>query len=201
MAIPQRTKRFHEMDRVERSEEAFANKASVTYMDLVSVAITAQVEMGIDRYRMEAEALKQKELRSEEHQSARLAKHLEECGDPRPNDKCHAHAIVSGHHRNAAPMRAILARHKIRIDDAYNGCWLPENTAALAHMPDRLKNAIPHSRIHRYNYYFWLGTMINLNKTPAPDDLKYTLKTIGLQVQAGAQPDYVMLKKGEGIDA
>ena len=68
-------------------------------------------------------------------------------------------------------------------------------------MPNRLKNAIPHSRIHRYNYYFWLGTLINLNKTPAPDDLKYTLKTIGLQVQAGAQPDYVMLKKGEGIDA
>ena len=66
-------------------------------------------------------------------------------------------------------------------------------------MPTRLKNAVPHSRIHRYNYYFWLGTQISLTKTPTPDDLKYTLRTIGLQLQAGAQPPFVMLKKGEGI--
>ena len=66
-------------------------------------------------------------------------------------------------------------------------------------MPQRLRNAVPHSRIHRFNYYFWLGSLINLTKTPTADDLKYTLKTVGWQVQAGAQPDYVMLKKGEGI--
>ena len=199
MAIPQRQKLYHEMDRVERSEHAFATKESVTQMDLVDVAIAAQVELGIDQYRMDAKTMKQKELRDEEHQSARLAKHLAEHGDPRPNDKCHAHAIVSGFHRNAAPMRAILARHKVRIDDTFNGCWLPENTAALAYMPQRLRNAVPHSRIHRFNYYFWLGSLINLTKTPTADDLKYTLKTVGWQVQAGAQPDYVMLKKGEGI--
>lgn len=201
MPIPERKKQIYEMDRVERAEQAFATKGSVSSTDLIGVAITAQVESTLDTYRMSAADMSRKELREEEHQSARIARHMTQMGDPRPHEKCHAHAIVSGFHRNAAPMRAILARHKLRIDDPYNGCWLPENTAALAFMPSRLRHAVPHSRIHRFNYYFWLNSIINLVKTPAPDDLKYTLKTVGLQLQAGAQPDYVMLKKGEGIDS
>lgn len=201
MPIPERQKPFHELDRVERAEQAFATRSSVSTQDLISVAITAQVESILDTYRMNAEEMSRKELREEEHQSARLASHLKAVGDPRPNNQCHAHAIVSGYHRNAAPMRAILARLKLRIDDPYNGCWLPENTAALAHMPSRLRNAVPHSRIHRFNYYFWLNSIINLTQTPTSDDLKYTLKTVGLQLQAGAQPEYVMMKKGEGLSS
>lgn len=201
MPLPERTKPFYAQDRVERAEEFFANKETVSQLDLNQVMIVSQVEAGLDKYRLDVEGMKQKELRDEEHQSKRLADHLEQAGDPRPHDRCHAHAIVSGAHRTAAPLRAILARQKVRIDDTYNGCWLPANTAALAVMPSRLSNAVPHSRIHRYNYYFWLGTHINLTRTPTTDDLKYTLKTIGLQLQAGAQPDYVLCKKGEGIDA
>lgn len=200
MAIPNTPKRLHEMDRVERAIDSFSKLPNPKPQDLAHVAIVSQVELGIEKYRNSASDMTRKELRDEAHQSSRLAKHLEQIGDFKPHKNCHAHAIVSGSHKNSAPMRAILALHKLRIDDAYNGCWLPENTNAVKLMPKRLKNAVPHSRIHRYNYYFWLGKLINLVKIDSSDELKYTLKTIGLQLQAGVQPSYVMCKKGEGIN-
>src|SRR5690554_7426113 len=72
------------------------------------------------------------ELEDEDHQSSLLAHFLTISGDPKPHSKCHAHAIVSGAHRYAAELRAVLAWLKLRIDDPANGCWLPENTAAKA---------------------------------------------------------------------
>ncbi|WP_425487764.1 AHH domain-containing protein [Microbulbifer rhizosphaerae] len=60
--------------------------------------------------------------------------------------------MVSGAHKGAATQRAIMAAIGMRIDDAHNGCWLPKNTAAISQMPRRLREAVPHSRIHRYDY-------------------------------------------------
>ena len=199
MPMPEQNKPYYQQDPLERAESTFANKENVNHNDLMQVVVVAQVESGLDRYRAEAGDMTAKHLRDEAHQSQRLAKHLEEKGDYKPHTQCHAHAIVSGAHRNAAPMRAIMARQKVRIDDSHNGCWLPENTAALTKMPRRLRSAVPHSRIHRYNYYFWLNSLINFSKTHTSDDLRYTLQTIGLQLQAGTQPSYVMNKKGEGL--
>ncbi|WP_281649135.1 AHH domain-containing protein [Parendozoicomonas sp. Alg238-R29] len=199
MALPEYVKPRHECDLQDMAELRFVAKDKPTTLDLMAVHVASQVEAGLDTYRAEAGNMRRRELRAEKHQSSRLAIHLAECGDEKPHPKCHAHAIVSGAHREAATMRAILAREKVRIDDAHNGCWLPENTAAIVEMPRRLRTAVPHSRIHRYNYYFWLGRLINLEKTQDSDDLRYTLKTVGLQLQAGAQPSYVMMKKGEGL--
>jgi len=199
MGYYQTPKKLGHMDRVERAEHNAASKETLTQHDLVGVTIVAQVETKLDEYRLGAEGMKRKELAAEQHQSSRLATHMAIAGDPKPHACCHAHAIVSGGHKEAAPMRTILAHHKLRIDDSYNGCWLPENTKAKQVMPERLRHAVPHSRIHRFNYYFWLGRLINMSITPTQDDLKYTLKTIGYELQAGVQPFYVMKKKGEGI--
>ena len=81
-------------------------------------------------------------LKAETHSSARLANHLAEECDPRPNKYCHAHAIVAGKHPEAVKLRAVLAWLNMRIDDSHNGCWLPRNTAAKIHMPTRLRKAV-----------------------------------------------------------
>ena len=199
MSIFEQPKRLDQMDRVERIIFNKSNQEEIVEADLVDVAIVAQIETKLDEYRNQAQEMSRKALRAEEHQSARLAYHLALAGDEKPSNACHAHAIVSGAHKRAAPLRALMAFHKVRIDDVYNGCWLPQNTKAKTSMPERLKNAVPHSRIHRFNYYFWLRQILNTQKTRTPDDVKYTLKTVGHQLQAGTQPDYVMLKKGEGL--
>ena len=85
----------------------------------------------------------------------------------------------------------------MRIDDPHNGCWLPENTAAKRVMPPELKDAIPHSRIHRNGYYFWLDTVINLMSTTNTGELTAALKTVETRLQASTMPSYVMLSASE----
>lgn len=143
--------------------------------------------------------MSEKEKRDEAHQSARMAEHLMAVCDPRPHELCHAHAIVSGSHKGAATQRAIMAAVGMRIDDADNGCWLPRNTAAIAQMPKRLREAVPHSRIHRYNYYFWLDTLIDYDLIEDMESLTRALNMIEMRLQAGKQPEYVMNKKGVGL--
>lgn len=139
------------------------------------------------------------ELETEKHYSSRLAKFLTCTGKPRPHELCEAHAIISGRHANAAKLRAVIAWHKLRIDDPDNGCWLPKNTAALQSMPKSLKRAIPHSRIHRFNYYFWLNQRINLRSTPSRLKISQELKLISKLLQTSTAPEFVMLKKGQGL--
>lgn len=200
MPLPKpRDKYYAEKDRLEHAIDAFAAKDDPTLSDLDAVSVIAQVESQLDVYRLEASAQSSKELRDESHESKRLAEYLALSGDPRPHPKTHAHAIVSGGHKEAARARAIMAWLKLRIDDPDNGCWLPENTASLANMPKRLKEAVPHSRIHRFNYYFWLNREINRSRTPNIRRLREVLSIISLRLQAGAQPSYVMMKKGQGL--
>ena len=186
-------------DKTERIVDNFALLEKPTQADLNRVKVEAQVQFGIEKYRAGAADLEEIELIAEKHDSARLSRHMEEACDPRPNSYCHAHAIVAGKHPEAVKLRAVLAWQKMRIDDAYNGCWLPRNTAAKVHMPARLRNAVPHSRIHRFNYYFWLNTRITLASAPTFDALAHVLGLIEGALQNSAFPSYVMKRKGAGL--
>lgn len=201
MPIPTNPKPFALKDKVELSIEAFTNTAKPGLADLNRVKVVAQVEQMLDQYRAEAGSMSTDHLEDEMHESALLAAFMTATGDPRPHSLCHAHAIVSGAHKDAAELRAMLSWLKVRIDDPHNGCWLPRNTAAKAQMPPRLRDAVPHSRIHRYNYYFWLNRLINPVATVSQDDLIKTLGMIELRLQNGSQPDFVMNRKGEGLPA
>jgi len=186
-------------DKVEHSIDEFASKSNPTIYDLMNVRVVGQIEKQLDVFRAEAKNMTVGELEDERHRSKELAAFMTMTGDPKPHKECHAHAIISGGHKEAAELRAILAFQKIRIDDPDNGCWLPRNTAAKAVMPKRLKEAVPHSRIHRFNYYFWLNRIISLTLTSSPKKLRNTLNTVELRLQSGRQPDWVMNKKGKGL--
>lgn len=199
MAIPYISKPYALKNKTERIVDNFAKLENPTLADLNQVKVEAQVQFGIEQYRAGAANIDEIELEAEKHDSARLARHLEEAGDPRPNKYCHAHAIIAGNHPEAVKLRAVLAWRKMRIDDSHNGCWLPQNTAAKIHMPARLSNAVPHSRIHRFNYYFWLNSRITLASVPTFEALAHILNLVERALQSSAFPDYVMKRKGVGL--
>ena len=201
MALPTTPARYANQNPVERSIDNYATLDKPTQGDLNGIKAVAQVERGLDIYRAAAKNMSIDALEDERHQSSLLSSHMSAEGDPRPHNLCHAHAVISGAHQYAAELRAVAAWLKLRIDDPDNGCWLPENTAAKAQMPERLRNAIPHSRIHRYNYYFWLNREINPQMTGTQDKLRQRLNMVSLRLQAGSQPSYVMNKKGVGLPA
>lgn len=201
MPVPPTNTPYAFKDKVEISVEQYATLENPSQGDLNYVKVISQVEQQLDAYRKRGNKLDEEILEEEEHQSKILGAFMAASGDPRPNKHCHAHAIVSGAHKDAAELRATIAWLKLRIDDPHNGCWLPRNTAAKDYMPGRLRNAVPHSRIHRYNYYFWLNRIINPVATQTQDKLVETLNMVELRLQSGKQPRYVMNKKGEGLPA
>lgn len=197
MSIPDKITFYHEMNMLDRVINNVASKeTSLTQSDINKVIVTAQIQEGIERYRSSASSMTSQSLRAEEHNSARLARHLEEKLGPRPS-RCHAHAIVAGRHSLSAELRVVLAKLKIRIDDPDNGCWLPENTAATP-LP-KFPSAPPHSRIHRYNYYYWInGRLSPLRREGL---MRTNLQLVARMLQTGDFPEFVMLKKGRGIPA
>lgn len=199
MPVPQANKPYAFKDKVEISIDQFAALENPSQSDLNYVKVIAQVEEQLDIYRKKGAKLDEEVLEEEAHQSKVLAAFMAATGDPRPNKHCHAHAIISGAHKDAAELRATLAWLKLRIDDPHNGCWLPRNTAAKALMPTRLKDAVPHSRIHRYNYYFWLNRIINPVAVKSQEKLIEVLNMVEMRLQSSKQPPYVMNKKGEGL--
>ena len=201
MPVPSSPKPYAFKDKVEISIDQFAALEKPTPGDMAYVRAVAQVQQQLDAYRARGSKLDDEALEDEDHQSKILGAFMSATGDPRPHELCHAHAIVSGGHKDAAELRATLAWLKLRIDDPHNGCWLPRNTAAKTQMPERLRNAIPHSRIHRYNYYFWLNREINPTATNTKAKLIDALNMIEIRLQAGNTPPYVMNKKGEGLPA
>jgi hypothetical protein len=197
MPVPDRTLKYHEKDLLDRIIDTMvARQGLLTDADINQVMITAQVQCGIDKYLAAAKSMSTDQLRFEPHASSRLARHLEQTGKKRPA-RCHAHAIVAGKHTYAAILRVIMAKLKIRIDDPDNGCWLPENTAATPH--PAFPKAIPHSRIHRFNYYFWLRSRLgNIRQETA---FRKTLQLTTQHLQEHTFPEYVMLKKGANLPA
>lgn len=197
MAIPEPPSSFYQKDALDISIDSFAQLENPTESDLARVATIASIQAGINRYRAEAANMSLDELETEKHNSDRLARHLMATTVPcRRPPRCHAHAIVSGGHKEAARLRAVLAWLKLRIDDPDNGCWLPENTAATPH--PMFRHAIPHSRIHRFNYYKWLQTIITIQNMKTQDRLRTALRLIGKQLQEHTFPPDVMLPKGQG---
>lgn len=159
--------------------------------------IAAQIQDGIERYRMSVQQKMSQELVKEEHNSKRLGEHLVSQLGPRP-PRCHAHAIVAGKHKLAAPARLVMAKLKIGVDDTDNGRWLPENTAATPH--PSCPKAPPHSRIHRFNYYFWVNSRL-MPTIPIMQSALFRkhLNIISRMLHTGEFPDYVMLRKGHGL--
>lgn len=198
MSIPEQPTAYYLKDNLDNTIESFAKLETPTESDLARVGVAASVQAGIDQYRAAAANMSLDQLEDEKHDSDRLARHLmAETGCTSRPQRCHAHAIVSGGHKEAAKLRAVLAWLKLRIDDPDNGCWLPENTAATPH--PLFKNAIPHSRIHRYNYYRWLQTIITLQNMKKQERLRAALRLIARQLQDRTFPPDVMLPKGKGV--
>lgn len=175
-------------------EDVLRSNNPLSEINLNRVSIVAQVQDRLEAYRNKSNRMSESELRAEEHSSAKLGQHLEWDGKTRPS-RCHAHALVAGRHKYAAQLRIIMAVLKIRIDDPDNGCWLPENTAATPH--PAFPSAPPHSRIHRYNYFFWLFS--RLSRVRNEPNFRTSLQIIGKLLQNGEIPDYVMLPKLVGV--
>lgn len=181
---------------VERLLADFAKKDKPTIADFAAVGTLGEMYDKLDRYRMEANQMSTRQLETEKHKSSRLAEHMRKSGDPRPSSRCDCHAIVSGGIRQAIEIRAILAWLKVRIDDPINGCWLPRDWGDRPHMPNHLRNGVPHKRIHHNRYYAWLAGRINRTTIRNTDQLNHVLRMVRTMLQNGAVPPNVMPQTG-----
>lgn len=181
---------------VERLLADFAKKDKPTMADFAAVQTLGVLYDKLDKYRMEAHQMNSEQLRSERHNSTRLADHMRRGGDPRPSSRCDCHAIVSGGRKEAIAIRAILAWLKVRIDDPINGCWLPRDWSDRAHMPNHLRRAVPHRRIHHAAYYRWLLERVNPAMIRSSEQLIHALRFARTLLQNGAVPPAVMPSTG-----
>lgn len=177
---------------VERLLADFAKKDKPTVADFNALNTLGGVYDTLDRYRIKAQSMSRLELEGENHNSQRLGKNLSRAGEYRPAQGCDAHAIVSGGHRDSIVVRGVLAWLKMRIDDPHNGCWLPRDWADRLHMPNHLRHAVPHKRIHHANYYQWLRNRINPQLIRTPEQLIFALRTVRVMLQSGNVPPNVM---------
>ena len=191
LPIPESPKPYYEKDALDNAIDVFVKKDKPTQADLDHIGTIATVQVGLDKYRADALNMSRKQLRNEPHDSTRLGRLMEAADGKRRPARCHAHAIVSGAHREAAKLRAVLAWFKLRIDDPDNGCWLPENTKATPH--PLFPKAVPHSRIHRAGYYRWLNQIIRQERFADQSQLRIELKRIAQRLQQGTYPSDVML--------
>lgn len=181
---------------VERLLADFAKKQKPTIADFNALSTLGTVYDSLDHYRIKAQSMGRLELEAENHNSQRLGKNLTRAGDYRPSKRCDAHAIVSGGHRDAIVVRGVLAWLKMRIDDPHNGCWLPRDWADRAYMPNYLRHAVPHQRIHHERYYQWLRNRINPQTIKTPEQLIFALRTVRVMLQSGNVPPSVMPQTG-----
>lgn len=188
-AAPMNTLKAYEMTLVDRAIINFAKIQSPTKSDLNFVRVQSQVQNGIDAYRLGVTQMTKEQLEEESHSSSRMAKHMRHSSDERLSG-CDCHAMVSGKHALAAPMRAIMAWCLMRIDDPRNGCWLPRSYDHLSQVPRWLKQAVPHQGLHNPVYYQWLEGFINTDSIDGLEDLTQVLRQIRIRLQAGAlRPD------------
>lgn len=182
--------------RVDRVLADFAKNDKPTIADFAAVQALGSFYDKLDNYRIEANAMSDPVLKSERHKSSRLAEHMALGGEGRPSSRCDCHAIISGGHKKAILVRAVMAWLKLRIDDPWNGCWLPRDWEDRAYMPKHLKAAVPHKRIHHEHYYDWLGGRINFMQINTAEKLIFALNQIRRALQSGAVPPEVMPQTG-----
>lgn len=199
MPLPEYLVKHHEKTSVELTIDDVVKNSDGKWVpsQVNRVKIVASVQAGIDKYRSTGKtSMTEDDLENEKHDSGRLGEYLDATVMRRP-PRCHAHAVVSGNHAEAAELRVLLALYGMRIDDPHNGCWLPENTAATPH--PAFPKAVPHSRIHRFNYYFWLKVRLNEVVVKNEKLLIASLNFITQSLHEHTFPEYVMLKKGQGL--
>lgn len=194
--IPSTTLKVYEKNRVDIAIEHFIDIESPSLTDIDRVRVQADIQEKLDVYRFKALGMSEIERETEKHSSERMARLMTQSGDPRPAsaEHCHCHAIVSGAHNESAVIRAVLAWAMMRIDDPRNGCWLPKNSKSKPHMPSWLRNAVPHSRIHRNSYYRWLSDLINPMQIRNSDDLIRTLRMVRMRLQSGSLPKHILVE-------
>lgn len=117
----------------------------------------------LNAYTNKGISMTHKELMDEEHKSARLGEFLDAQGYIKPNDNFEAHALVSGGHPRAKVAREILAQFNIRIDEPFNGLWLPNYKRHLALFPDYSNS---HRSIHRKVYYLNITACLEQAMSP-----------------------------------
>ena len=172
----------------------FATQDKPSLLQWNHLKVISQVQQGLLTYEAHGRNLSFEQLMDEQHDASRLARHMEANGDPRPHPLCHCHAIIAGKDPRSITTRGVMAWMKMRIDFPLNGAWLPRNTAAKTQMPGKLKNAVPHSRIHRNGYYRWLDTQINFATIKDEKSLADTLKTIRFKLETSTFPSDIMLR-------
>jgi hypothetical protein len=157
------------------------------------VKTVAQVQQGLSAYRTKVSVMEVEDREDEEHDSQRLGDHMRAEGIARPNPYWHAHAIISGGDTRAWLLRSILAECEVGIDDAHNGCWLPARSKHTGGQP--YPKAVPHSRIHRHNYFAWL----NMRFAGVRDEklLISRLRRTRNDLLHASFPPEVMLPKGQ----
>ncbi|WP_086932031.1 AHH domain-containing protein [Agarilytica rhodophyticola] len=138
---------------VERLLAEFAKKDKPTAADFAAIGTLGEMYDKLDQYRIDAMNMSTEQLKVEKHKSGRLAEHMTKACDPRPSSRCDCHAMISGGMKKAIQVRAVLAWLKVRIDDPINGCWLPRDWEDRLYMPNHLRSAVPHCRIHHGRYY------------------------------------------------
>ncbi|UTA49311.1 AHH domain-containing protein [Simiduia sp. 21SJ11W-1] len=160
------------------------------------IQVIAQVQAGLAKYRQDAKDKDVDELEDEKHCSQRLGDHMRADGFARPGPYWHAHAIVAGCDTRAWQLRALLAECSVGIDDADNGCWLPSRTKYTGQQP--YPKAVPHSRIHRHNYFAWL----NIRFAGVFDErvVRNRLSDTRRDLLHATFPKEVMLPKGQWND-
>ena len=181
---------------VDRVLADFAKKDKPTSADFAAVQALGSFYDKLDQYRIQANTMTDPTLAAERHKSGRLAEHMALGGEGRPSARCDCHAIISGGHKKAILVRAVMAWLKLRIDDPWNGCWLPRDWDDRKYMPKHLQNAVPHKRIHHENYYDWLSGRINFMQIKTADKLIFALNEIRRALQSGAVPPEVMPQTG-----
>lgn len=170
-----------------------AEKDAYIRHEISHIKSIAKLQTQLDKYQSEASSLDAEELMNEEASSAKLGKNMRASGKPKPNYRWDAHHIVSGSHNEAAALRGIIALLKLRIDDPNNGVWLPRRTADTGQNP--YPRAVPHSRIHRQNYYDWLNeSLLHIRDLST---FITTLNVIENMLLTANFPKKVMLVKGD----
>lgn len=178
-----------------KSASQLASEQRHLTAELNYISCIAQVQAGLAKYKSDARSMCDQTIESEQHSSARLGEFLRASGKPKPDDRVDAHAIVAGGHTAAARIRGLMAALKIRVDDPDNGMWMPRRSADTPHWA--FPKCPPHSRIHRFNYYFWLRTVLLGLRDEV--QFRHALRMVARQLEQGTHPAYVMLRKGEGL--
>lgn len=184
------------MTHVERILVSFSKIKKPTIADFMAYRTKLQLGDYLDRYRAKAQEMSDADLKNEKHNSRRLATHMRRAGDPRPSKRAACHHMISGGHNDAFLMRLVMVSMEMRIDDPHNGCWLPTDWDDRPHMPNYLRNAVPHRRIHSDNYYRWLAGRINMATVKTPEQLIHALRFARRLLQSGAVPPNVMPRTG-----